>query len=70
MTNYYANNSSTMSNTDFTPGSVCAVLGSCTWHRAWLIRSLSSSLFSMRMVDTGRMMMASREMIKPLVKQF
>jgi len=71
MTNYYANNSSTMSNTDFTPGSVCAVMVSCTWYRARLIRSLSSSLFSMRMVDTGRMMMmASKEMIKPLVKQF
>jgi len=70
MTNYYANNSSIMTITDFTPGSVCAVLVSSTWHRARLIRSLSSSLFSMRMVDTGRIMMASKELIKPLVKQF
>ena len=70
MTNYYAINSSTMSNNVLTSGSVCAVLVSSTWYRARLIRSLSSSLFSMRMVDTGRLMMASKEMIKPLVKQF
>ena len=69
MTNYYANHGSSMINTDYTSGSFFAMVVSDTWYRARLVRHLSSSLFCMCMVDTGKLVMASKETIQPLVKQ-
>merc|ERR1719186_676542 len=67
---HYTTNSPTLSTTDLTPGSCLALLESNTWHRARLVRSLSSSVFILRLLDTGRMVVASKEMIRPLSRQF
>ena len=70
MTRYYETNSSTMVFNNFTPGSLFAVMQSNTWHRAMLVKTLSSSLFCMRLVDIGRMVITVQENIKPLMDQF
>merc|ERR1719186_573509 len=70
LTAHYTTNSSTLSATDLTPGSCLALMDCNTWHRARLVRSLSSSVFSLRLVDTGRLVVASKEMIRPLVRLF
>merc|ERR1719186_1777419 len=70
LTARYTTNCPTLSATDLTPGFCLALLDCNTWHRARLVRSLSDSVFSLRMVDTGRLVVASREMIRPLLRQF
>merc|ERR1719341_1908600 len=69
MTNYYANHGSSITTTDYSSGSLFAMVVSGTWYRAKMVRALSSS-FCMCMVDTGKLVIVSKEMIKPLVKQF
>ena len=67
---HYTTNGPTLSTTDLTPGSCLALLECNTWHRVRLVRSLSSSVFILRLLDTGRMVAANKELIRPLSRQF
>merc|ERR1719369_1356573 len=69
MLSHYENTSHTITSS-FSSGALFAIEVNKTWHRAVLIRMLSSWLFCMRMVDTGRMVMTSKEMMRPLTTNF
>ena len=70
MSHFYTSNISTVSNSDLCPGNVLAVMVSSTWYRAMLIRSMSSSVYCLRLVDIGRMVMVTEDKMMPLQKQF
>merc|ERR1719233_1183840 len=70
MTRYYDTNIGNMTINYLASGSFFAVMHSNTWHRAVLVTILSSSLYCVRLIDTGRMVMTVREKIKPLMEQF
>ena len=71
MTTYYSNNTADNATiADYIPGALYALAVSKIWHRAILVKVLSPTHYCMRLVDSGRMVMTSKEMIKPLPKQF
>jgi len=71
MTRYYDTNTTTTVNSNFTPGSLFAVVESNNmWYRARLVRTLPSSLICLRLIDTGRMVVTVKEKMKPLMEQF
>jgi len=70
LSNFYEKNGSHIPYHEVIPGSVVAVKVSNSWLRAKVIRSLSTSLVSLLLVDIGRIVICSKTTVKPLVKQF
>ena len=70
MSHFYTSNISAVSNSDLFPSNVLAVMVSNTWYRAMLIRSMSSSVYCLRLVDNGRMVIVTEDNMRPLQKLF